>query len=63
MAHLAPECVLISADTESGAVPLTTALAEAMPEVKIFGTSGLAESTFWNPATAASRCRSTLRSC
>jgi branched-chain amino acid transport system substrate-binding protein len=49
VAHLAPECVLISADTESGAVPLTTALATAMPEVKIFGTSGLAESTYWNP--------------
>ena len=47
---MAPECVLISADTESGAVPLTTALAAAMPEVKIFGTSGLAETTYWNPA-------------
>ncbi len=50
VAHLGPECVLISADTESGAVPLTTALAAAMPEVKIFGTSGLAETTYWNPA-------------
>lgn len=49
VAHLAPGCVLISADTESGAVPLTTALAAAMPLVRIFGTSGLAESTFWNP--------------
>ncbi len=49
VAHVAPACVLISADTESGAVPLTTALAMAMPEVKIFGTSGLAETTYWNP--------------
>ncbi len=50
VAHVAPSCVLISADTESGAVPLTTALAAAMPAVKIFGTSGLVETTFWNPA-------------
>jgi branched-chain amino acid transport system substrate-binding protein len=49
VAHIAPGCVLISADTESGAVPLTTSLAAEMPDVKIFGTSGLAETTYWNP--------------
>jgi branched-chain amino acid transport system substrate-binding protein len=50
IAKLAPGCVLIAADTESGAVLLTTDLAAAMPTVKIFGTAGLAESTFANPA-------------
>ncbi|HUA44113.1 MAG TPA: branched-chain amino acid ABC transporter substrate-binding protein [Solirubrobacteraceae bacterium] len=44
-----PDCVLISADTESGAVLLTTQLAAAMPEVRIFGTAGLAESTYYDP--------------
>ena len=50
IAHVAPDCVLIAADTESGAVLLTTQLAQAMPGVKIFGTAGLAETTFANPA-------------
>ena len=50
IAKLAPDCILIAADTESGAVLLTTDLAAAMPTVKIFGTAGLAESTFANPA-------------
>ncbi|HTU86163.1 MAG TPA: branched-chain amino acid ABC transporter substrate-binding protein [Solirubrobacteraceae bacterium] len=50
VAHTRPDCVLIAADTESGAVPLTTALAAAMPDVKIFGTAGLAESTYFDPA-------------
>ncbi len=45
-----PDCVLISADTESGAVRLTTQLATAMPDVRIFGSAGLAESTFTDPA-------------
>ena len=44
-----PDCVLISADTESGAVLLTRQLAAAMPDVKIFGTAGLAESTYADP--------------
>jgi branched-chain amino acid transport system substrate-binding protein len=44
-----PDCILISADTESGAVRLTTQLAAAMPDAKIFGTQGLAESTFFDP--------------
>lgn len=49
VAHTAPQCVLISADTESGAVRLTTQLAQAMPDVRIFGCSGLAESTYTDP--------------
>jgi branched-chain amino acid transport system substrate-binding protein len=44
-----PGCVLISADTESGAVLLTDQLTAAMPGVKIFGTAGLAESTYTDP--------------
>jgi branched-chain amino acid transport system substrate-binding protein len=50
VAQTAPDCVLISADTESGAVLLTRQLAAAMPDVKIFGSAGLAESTYYDPA-------------
>ncbi|MBV9337827.1 MAG: branched-chain amino acid ABC transporter substrate-binding protein [Solirubrobacterales bacterium] len=50
VAQMHPDCVLISADTESGAVPLTTQLVAAMPEVKIFGSAGLAETTYADPA-------------
>jgi branched-chain amino acid transport system substrate-binding protein len=50
VAQTAPDCVLISADTESGAVLLTTQLAAAMPDVKIFGSAGLAESSYYDPA-------------
>jgi branched-chain amino acid transport system substrate-binding protein len=50
VAQTHPDCVLISADTESGAALLTTQLAAAMPAVKIFGTAGLAESTYTDPA-------------
>jgi branched-chain amino acid transport system substrate-binding protein len=49
IAQVAPDCVLIAADTESGAVRLTTDLAAAMPTVKIFGSAGLAESTYADP--------------
>ncbi|HSC04403.1 MAG TPA: branched-chain amino acid ABC transporter substrate-binding protein [Solirubrobacteraceae bacterium] len=45
-----PDCVLISADAESGAVGLTTQLAATMPQVKIFGSAGLAESTYTDRA-------------
>jgi len=45
----APDCVLIAADTESGAVLLTTQIAAAMPDVRIFGTADLAESTYYDP--------------
>ena len=50
IAHIAPDCVMIAADTESGAAVLTTDLAAAMPTVKIFGTAGLAESTYADPS-------------
>jgi len=50
VAQLHPDCVLISADTESGAVLLTAQLAAAMPDVKIFGSAGLAETTYADPA-------------
>jgi branched-chain amino acid transport system substrate-binding protein len=50
VAQTGADCVLISADTESGAVLLTTQLAEAMPDAKFFGSAGLAESTYYNPA-------------
>jgi branched-chain amino acid transport system substrate-binding protein len=50
VAHTGAQCVLISADTESGAVRLTTQLAQAMPNVRIFGSAGLAESTYADPA-------------
>lgn len=46
---VAPDCVLISADTESGAVLLTKQLAQVMPAVKFFCTQGLAESTYTEP--------------
>jgi branched-chain amino acid transport system substrate-binding protein len=50
VAQTHPDCVLISADAESGAVGLTTQLAAAMPEVKIFGSAGLAETTYTDQA-------------
>jgi branched-chain amino acid transport system substrate-binding protein len=50
VAQTGANCVVISSDTESGAVLLTTQLAEAMPDAKFFGTAGLAESTFYDPA-------------
>jgi branched-chain amino acid transport system substrate-binding protein len=50
VAQTHPDCVLISADAESGAVPLTAQLAATMPDVKIFGSAGLAESTYTDPA-------------
>jgi branched-chain amino acid transport system substrate-binding protein len=50
VAQSGPDCVLISADTESGAVPLTEQLAAAMPGVRLFGSAGLAETTYADPA-------------
>ena len=49
VAQTRPDCILIAADTESGAVLLTTQLAAEMPDVKIFGTAGLSESTYFDP--------------
>ncbi|MFX9127578.1 hypothetical protein ABTN71_19385, partial [Acinetobacter baumannii] len=45
-AQAGADCVLISAITENNAVLLTRQLAGAMPNVKIFGTAGMAESTY-----------------
>jgi branched-chain amino acid transport system substrate-binding protein len=50
VAQTNPDCVLISADAESGAVGLTAQLAAAMPDAKIFGWAGLAESTYTDRA-------------
>jgi branched-chain amino acid transport system substrate-binding protein len=52
IAHMSPRpnCVMIAADTESGAAVLTTDVAAVMPTAKIFGTAGLAESSYADPA-------------
>ena len=42
--------MLISALTESDAVLLTKQIAAALPHAQIFGSAGLAESTFADPA-------------
>lgn len=49
VAQTGADCVLISAITEDNAVLLTRQIAAAMPGAKIFGTGGLAESTYTNP--------------
>ena len=49
VAQTKPDCILIAADTESGAPLLTRQLAAAMPDVKLFGSAGLAETTYANP--------------
>jgi branched-chain amino acid transport system substrate-binding protein len=43
------DCVLIAALTENHAVLLTRQVAAAVPEAQIFGTAGLAESTYVDP--------------
>ena len=43
-------CVMISAITENNAVLLTKQIAAALPSVKIFGSAGVAESTFTDAA-------------
>ena len=50
IAQTGADCVLISAIADSGAAAVARALAAAMPSAQIFGTDGLAESTFTNPA-------------
>jgi len=49
VAKTGADCVLISAITEDNAVLLTKQVAQAMPNAKLFGTAGLAESTFADP--------------
>ena len=50
VAQTGADCVLISASPENNAVLLTRQLAAAVPKAKLFGTAGLAESTYTDPA-------------
>jgi branched-chain amino acid transport system substrate-binding protein len=50
IAQTGSNCVLISAITDNNAVTLTKQLAAKLPTIKIFGTAGLAESTYVDPA-------------
>jgi branched-chain amino acid transport system substrate-binding protein len=50
IAQSGADCVLISALTESGAPLLARQIAAAMPHARIFGSDGVAESSFTNPA-------------
>ncbi len=50
IAQTGADCVLISAITESGAAAVTRQLAAAMPRARLFGTDGVAESTYAEPA-------------
>ena len=49
VAQSGSDCVLISAITESNAVSLTRQLAARLPQAKIFGSAGVAESTYTDP--------------
>jgi branched-chain amino acid transport system substrate-binding protein len=49
VAQTGSDCVLISAITESNAVLLTRQIAAAVPKARIFGSAGVAESTYTNP--------------
>jgi branched-chain amino acid transport system substrate-binding protein len=44
------DCILLSAVTESNAVKLTQQLAAALPQAKLFGSAGVGESTYTDPA-------------
>jgi branched-chain amino acid transport system substrate-binding protein len=50
VAQTGADCVLVSALAESGAALVTKQIAAAMPSARIFGTAGVAENTFTNPA-------------
>jgi branched-chain amino acid transport system substrate-binding protein len=50
VAQTGADCVLISAATESHAALVTEQIAEALPHAMIFGTAGLAESAYADPA-------------
>ena len=50
VAQSGADCVLISAITENNAVLLTRQLAAALPNAKLFGTAGVAESTYADAA-------------
>jgi branched-chain amino acid transport system substrate-binding protein len=50
VAQSGADCVLVSAITDSGAVPVTRQIAAALPGARIFGSAGVAESAFTDPA-------------
>jgi branched-chain amino acid transport system substrate-binding protein len=50
VAQTRADCVLIAAITENNAVLVTRQVAAALPDARIFGSAGLAESTYVNPA-------------
>ncbi len=50
VAQTGADCVLISAITENNAVLLTKQIVAALPNAKIFGTAGVAESTYADSA-------------
>ncbi|MFZ0043511.1 MAG: branched-chain amino acid ABC transporter substrate-binding protein [Solirubrobacteraceae bacterium] len=50
VAQTGADCVLISALTENHAALLTAQVARALPGARLFGTAGLAESTYTDPA-------------
>jgi branched-chain amino acid transport system substrate-binding protein len=49
IAQTGADCLLISAITDSGAVAVTRELAATMPKALIFGSDGLAETTYTEP--------------
>ena len=49
VAQTGSDCVLISAITESNAVMLTRQLATSLPKARLFGSAGVAESTYTDP--------------
>jgi branched-chain amino acid transport system substrate-binding protein len=49
VAQSGADCVLISAITESNAVLVTKQVAAALPSARIFGSAGVAESTYTDP--------------
>jgi branched-chain amino acid transport system substrate-binding protein len=49
VAQSGADCVLISAITESNAVLVTKQVAGALPSARIFGSAGVAESTYTDP--------------
>jgi branched-chain amino acid transport system substrate-binding protein len=50
VAQSGADCVLISAITDSGAVLVARQIAAALPSAKLFGASGVAQSSFTDPA-------------
>ncbi len=49
VAQTGSDCVLLSAITESNAVLLTRQLATSLPKARLFGSAGVAESTYTDP--------------